>query len=379
MTGGNQPNSKVSMVIFEGGEPSSKIDEQMVEIRKKIVLDNLDKIEQVDAIDEIIVFTNYDDLARDLQSRDVIVDTRFPSGDFHFGEKLREMVAEYDLQKVFYMSGAAGPLLREGDFTWVVEQLLASDEVVVVNNVQSADIVAFAPASSVNSIDLPATDNFLGYLLKEAGLERVLIPNSARINFDIDTPTDVIILALQPGVGPRTKKIIEEVGWEFKRMRRAMEVLKEKRREVILMGRVGAPIMTSLTKNIGCRLRVFSEERGMKALGRARRQEVVSLIGHFVEEVGIEEFIDYLASIAEVAFLDTRVLFAHWKKHVSAWDRFHSDLGEWWEIGDPEVRRLTKAAVEADPPIILGGHSLVYGGLWLLIERVMAMRKAEED
>jgi hypothetical protein len=47
-------------------------------------------------------------------------------------------------------------------------------------------------------------------------------------------------------------------------------------------------------------------------------------------------------------------------------DRFQSDLLAWEAIEEPFLRRFTRAASEAPIPILLGGHSLVSGGLMLL-------------
>jgi len=62
------------------------------------------------------------------------------------------------------------------------------------------------------------------------------------------------------------------------------------------------------------------------------------------------------------------VIFSHLGLEPSLSDRFHSDLGQVERIDDPFVREFTQAALEAPIPVILGGHSLVSGGLLALIE-----------
>ena len=49
-------------------------------------------------------------------------------------------------------------------------------------------------------------------------------------------------------------------------------------------------------------------------------------------------------------------------------DRFLSDLGNWTAISDPFLRDFTRLATEADIPVLLGGHSLMSGGLMALNE-----------
>ena len=56
----------------------------------------------------------------------------------------------------------------------------------------------------------------------------------------------------------------------------------------------------------------------------------------------------------------------------SAADRFYSDLRQPEKISDPWVRRFTEAAIEAPIPVVLGGHSLVSGGLYALVEAAWA-------
>ncbi|MHB8756846.1 MAG: hypothetical protein ACYC6V_02400, partial [Bacillota bacterium] len=126
-----------------------------------------------------------------------------------------------------------------------------------------------------------------------------------------------------------------------------------------------------------CRFRVFSEERGMKALGRQERGEVISLVGHLIDQEGPEAFFRYLSTFCQSVIFDSRVLFAHWKLNVSDWDRFQSDLGRYDLVKDPKVREFTRAAVEAPVPVILGGHALVSGGLWILAENVLAAEGRE--
>ncbi len=93
-----------------------------------------------------------------------------------------------------------------------------------------------------------------------------------------------------------------------------------------------------------------------------------SILGFYLEAVGPEAFFKALASLGSAAFLDTRVIFSHLRLQVSASDRFLSDLGKPEAIQHPYVRRFTEAALSADIPVVLGGHSLVSGGMLALVE-----------
>ncbi|MFP4200693.1 MAG: hypothetical protein ACLFS8_04675 [Clostridia bacterium] len=360
---------RVVAVIFEGGNPRSDIEVKMSRVRKGVALDNMTKALDCPDIDGVILSTNFPDLGARAAEIGAQIDAT--DRDFHFGRHLSWVVEEFGLDNVIYFGGAALPLMRIDDLTWVARRLKELKNVVVVNNAQSADLTAFTPASIIRHIDPPEADNFLGYLLREAGLRRVLIENSARINLDVDTPSDLMVLNRCRGVGPETRRALDEIDLPANPLDDAIDVFSRREHpypEVALIGRVGPAMMSVINANLPIRLRVFSEERGMKALRREAREEAISLIGFLIEELGPQKFFEYLGRICDLAIIDTRVLFAHLKLFPSAPDRFYSDLGMVERIGDPFIRRFTSAAGEAPIPVVLGGHSMVYGGLWALLD-----------
>ncbi len=127
-------------------------------------------------------------------------------------------------------------------------------------------------------------------------------------------------------------------------------------------------MLAHLETDLACRKRVFSEERGMRASGREARGEVRSLLGFYLASVGPWRFFESLGELGQAAFVDSRVLFSHLGLRPTAADRFHSDLLEVEAIVDPLIREFTAAARAAPIPVLLGGHSLVTGGLWTLID-----------
>lgn len=365
---------KVVAVIFEGGNGATAIDQLMTGIRKEVTLDTCEKLLSVAGIDETVLCTNYPDLASRAAELGVTVDYRGSDQEFHFGLRLHEVVESRRLDNVICMGGASAPLLTGEDLAWVASILREQKNIAVLNNVQSADLVGFTPASVLSQVELPPLDNQLGLTLRQAGLRRLLIPNAARVNFDLDTPTDVMVLAMQPGLGERTQAVLSSLDWDWSRLREAIRVLEQPSSEVLVTGRVGPPVVTYINMNFTHRVRVISEERGMKALGRDVKGQVVSVLGYLWEALGPGRLVELLEKMCQVAFMDTRVLFHHFKKRLSDHDRFNSDLGRWQVIADPEVRAFTRAVQGSSVPIILGGHSLVSGGLWLLSESIVSGR-----
>ena len=117
-----------------------------------------------------------------------------------------------------------------------------------------------------------------------------------------------------------------------------------------------------------CRVRLLAEERSLRADERLQRGEACSILGFYWEQVTPDRFFETLARLGDAAFIDSRVIFAHFGLEPSRTDRFYSDLGQPDKIDNPFVRQFTQAALEAPIPVILGGHSLVSGGLLALIE-----------
>ena len=155
-------------------------------VRTQVVLDTLAKLAQAPEIDRVFLVTNNRELA-DEASELAEVDFDSDKRQFHFGMRLRELIVKYKLNNVIYMGGAAAPLITSAEFNEIALSLKTNKNVVIVNNVQSADLVGFTPARAIDEVDLPESDNALGNLLRGIGMRRLLIPNSGRINFDLDT------------------------------------------------------------------------------------------------------------------------------------------------------------------------------------------------
>jgi hypothetical protein len=177
---------------------------------------------------------------------------------------------------------------------------------------------------------------------------------------------------------------------------------------LLVVGRISASTLKWLEGGVACRVRALVEERGLRAASRLAQADAVaatpappatpaapvarratadatpqrpphSILGELLDRDGPEAFAQTIARLADAAVIDTRVLMAH--RHgadETAWpsseDRFASDLLLPSTIADPWLRALTSSAAAApsDHPIILGGHTLVNGGLRLLATRARA-------
>lgn len=354
-----------AVVLFHGRLGASAGERLVEAARRAAALDVLDRLAATGRFGRRVVVTDDPLLAAALAGSDALVEPSGPA--FHFGRRLAALVADHHLERVLYVGAGAGALNGAEEWTALAD-LLAAGPVCCANNFLSADYVAFAPAAALAQIEPPATDNDLPWrLVHEAGLPKVTRPRGLGGEVDIDTPTDVALLSLAPELAPpRLAAVMAGAGAAAPGLSRVLTALANPEARLFVAGRVSAGAWTVLERAAMRYTRLISEERGMRASGRLARGEVRSLAGVLVERLGPADFFALLAEVCDVALLDTRLLFAHLRRQPSAADRFASDLLAPAEIADPVVRAFTAAAASASLPVLLGGHSLVSGGLWLL-------------
>lgn len=287
------------------------------------------------------------------------------SGPFVFANRLREVVARYGLEKPAVMGSGSVPLLGIEEFQLIVEQLEQRDRRFVTNNFFSADITAWTPGEAIFDVGPFDRDNALPRRLRDdAGLAPVVLPRTTATQFDLDTPTDLAILSLDESAPPELARVAAPLASRSEHLRELMYRLCDRTAEVVVAGRVGSQAWQYLERETACRVRLFSEERGLAAAGPTHRPR--SLLGYLVEEVGVRRFFALMATLGDAFVCDTRVLEAHLGLRPSREDRFQSDLLAWERVSDPWLREFTRAAAEAALPVVLGGHSLVSGGLMAL-------------
>jgi hypothetical protein len=285
-------------------------------------------------------------------------------------------VAAHDCRQVLYVGAGSGTLTTPAEWGTLAD-LLAAGPVCCANNYLSADYVAFAPAGALARIDPPATDNDLPWrLVHDARLPKVTRPRALGGEVDIDTPTDVALLTLiDDQLPPRLRAVVAPAADAVPSLRPALAALANADARLLVTGRVNATAWSELERAAMRYTRLVSEERGMRASGRLARGEVRSLLGALLEWLGPAAFFSLLGEVCDVALLDTRVLVAHLGRQPSLADRFASDQLAAETIADPVVREFTAAAAAAPIPVLLGGHSLVSGGLWLLAHHLRRMTR----
>jgi len=365
--------------VLDGSAAGTDPEDLLTTVRDWTTLDTLEKFTTVPGVDQVVLVTDSDDLAA--RARPLEVGVHHSAGDFHFGRMLASLIEAYSFDRVVCLGGGSVPLLGREEIEALLQLTPAGEMVFTANNVQSPDIVALGRARLAARLDLPRTDNAVAFALGDAGFTRRLLPDTTTASFDLDTPMDVLFLAHEvregcapggwgPRAGPRTVEGLLRLDLDLSLLDRAAAVLAGDYRSVTLIGRVSGGTMNHLNSALLVRLRVFSEERGMKALGRVENREARSLIGRLVQDFGPEYVVARLEEMSDAVFWDTRVVMAQLGGWPDDRERFHADLGQWEKVSRPELRRLCRAVRKAGVPVVTGGHSVVAGGLRLLADRV---------
>lgn len=298
---------------------------------------------------------------------------RGESTPFHYGGELARIVKARHLDRVCAIGAGAGALLGAAQLRTMREELEDTDALVLSNNYYSADLVGFGPTSALDAIALPATDNPLPRLLhQQAGLPSRQLERSSATLLDVDTPADATVLRRHPACPP---ELASMTTWEAElggRIDALMRLVTSSDRELLVAGRVGAPVWTFLESQTACRVRMLAEERGMQAAGRDISGEARTALGFLYKEIGPQKFFDRMRELGDGMLFDDRVLFAHLGWHPAPPERFASDLFQPDRIPEGPLRAFTLAARDSAVPVLLGGHTLVSGVLWTMVEAAWA-------
>ena len=283
------------------------------------------------------------------------------------------------------------PLAGAADLRRFVEVAAGPGGHALANNRYSADVVAVSGAADLAELPpLPADNALPRWLEERAGVAVADLRSSWRLGLDVDTPLDLLVLG-----GTVARRIHVTAPLVGERLAALADVLANRRAELLVAGRVSATTLRWLESGVACRVRAFVEERGLRAASLLAQSGATtgsrpprSVLGELLDRDGPESLATIVAGLADAAVIDTRVLLAH--RHgadESMWpaaeDRFASDLLLCESIADPWLRALTESATgsaasapsPATGPILLGGHTLVNGGLRLLAQRARAGSK----
>jgi hypothetical protein len=311
-----------------------------------------------------------------------------PGRAFHFGERLADLIEQHDIDPVMYFGGGSAPLIDDAVAGMLVGLLRGADDktmrgvpshIVLTNNLHSSDWAAITRVhDALPLLRGMSRDNSLAWSLKESGDYEVRVLSGVRpaTSMDIDTPSDLALIATHPEVQPRLREVIRRASGLLDNVpvEAVIEVMLTEGKTLALFGRVSPAAWQALNKASRVWTRVVAEERGMVASERAERGEVRSVLSAWISARGFDGFFADVGEMADAVLFDTRVLFAAHDLRPTEADRFASDLLMHDTLNDEWLRKFTHAAAQAPIPIILGGHSVVAGGLHALVEVLQTRR-----
>jgi CTP:molybdopterin cytidylyltransferase MocA len=367
------PTQKPTLVIFLGNLGTSPVERMVGGARRAAAFDTIEAAISTRAFDHAILATD-EPCDQDLPAE---LELDVDDADFHFGRRLSDLIRRHDLEPVLYLGAGSVPLFGPEDFRDLAASL--RDDTAITNNAFSSDLVAFLVREGVLKAIAPLDrDNALARALEErTGLTLRELPRTVATQMDIDGPSDLAILALTGEGGPRLRDYLRSFMSEpdstgqalsMTAYQRVLPLLTDREAQIVVAGRVGSHSWQYLERETACRVRLFAEERGLESDDRAATGTARSLVGFFIDVAGIDRLFEVLPQLGDAALIDTRVLLAHKRIDATREDRFLSDRGDWKNIRQPFLRDFTRAATEAVIPVLLGGHSLMSGGLMALNE-----------
>lgn len=370
---------KYGALVFEGGKAGGPIEGWVARVREELCLDLMRRLAATGCFDEVAAVTDRPALARRASAEAgarAVLGAGEPIGEFHFGCRLNQVIDELRLDSFLYMSGGSGALMADAELMAFAAAVLADKGSIVANNVYSADMFGCADARCIADAGIPAVDNQVPmWAAAERGVRPVGLEPTVGASFDIDTPADLLVfLRAAEAFRPLIQGVAQLVAdgpcaRAWPRLQAASAKLGVDLAEIALFGRVSPVTVSHLNSATKCRIRAFSEERGMRAFGRDVPGGARSLIGRLAERVGFRQFFADLAWCADAALIDSRVVFAHLGAALSAEERFASDLFLWEQVGHAGAAEFTHVAAESEIPVALGGHCLVSGGVRALAVR----------
>lgn len=289
-----------------------------------------------------------------------------------FGDRIRQVVASARPDGLVVLGSGALPLTSARDRGAFVAVAGGPAGRALANNRYSADIVAVSPASVLSELPDITSDNGLPRWLAEHGIDVDDLRTRWRLQLDLDSPLDGLLVRPVETAGELTL-----AGIDSSPVRAALAGVAAAARdpgsELVVAGRASAAGLAWLEGRTASRTRALVEERGFRTR-RGGERPVRSTLGLLVDRDGPAALAERLAELGDAALVDSRVLLAHrFGPDERAWpppeDRFASDLLLPERIADPWLRALTAAVRDASIPIVLGGHTLVGPGLRLALRK----------
>ena len=206
-------NNDLTLIVMAGGGGETPIEQAVAGACRAAARDTIERAIEADVASRILVVTDRAEWAASLADLPVVIDLESPpapspvsrerareeAAQFHFGKRLAGVIERHGIHRAFYLGGGSAPLMDGHALRAVADTVRHDDGLIVTNNIYSSDWAAFAPAGvAVQHANDLRSDNSLGWILsRQGGLAAHEWPRSAATQFDLDTPTDLLIAGLK--------------------------------------------------------------------------------------------------------------------------------------------------------------------------------------
>lgn len=355
---------KITPIIIENWNvqpPKGSISEIIKEAREQMIFDTSQKMFESGYFNSSIIVGD-ENLQKKAEKLNFVIFEKTEK-NFNFGKYLLKIINKYSLDKIFYFGAGSCYLLKTDELKFISENTVKGQ--FISNNPISSDFISFSSSDLNNEIILnfPNIDNyFSSYLMNTTPLKYIKMPVSLGSIFDIDTPNDFAILSKITNNSCRIGNYMSNNIFKNIDLDKLLKILSSKSNEIFVYGRINPLNLYIAERDIPCKIRFLSEERGLKIRGKAS----ASLLKHVFNSENFDNFFKLFENICSAGIFDTRVIFSLFAGKYDQEDVYLSDMKMWEKINNPFIKSFTKKISESKVPIILGGHSVVNGGLMAL-------------
>lgn len=365
--------------ILTHGHLGNTPEQELVEQARLAVLSNHVTALRNAGVHHIVVATDAIPLLRKEleQQPDQWIET--PHVGFDFGRTLKEAISSLSLSACIYLGSGAGPFLHRKDYDTLVAWAKRPTASVLLNNLYSTDFASIAQANTLLGLRLPRIDNTLGIALTDQNVACRSLPRNLRTQYDIDTPTDVLLLgATGWGDEEFRSRCRQALAVDTSSVEAILDNLTDRSARLWLYGRANPATWAWFQDKTACQTTGVIEGRGLRGYSTGSSGIAVCRpCGATFSRGDWNQFFDSLAEHVSAAILDTRPLLAIGSRSASTADRFRSDLLRADRIRNHEWKAFTRAARASSLPLLLGGHNLMSGGLYLLGRACWKRRNVE--
>ena len=273
-------------------------------------------------------------------------------------------------------AGSGMAAMTVEDWSTVLETI--GTGVATANRMFSCDWIGVPDGRLLEVVAPERVDNRFALMVRDRYEVKVVsFPRSARSLLDVDTPADLVVLkmAMQAGsleLGAATRSELlgqRELDRALQTAMAVFDVMTHPNAELFVAGRVSGSDWAIVDRDTSCRVRILSEERGL----RTRGKRAASILGALYEQMDPARFVEQLRELGSAVIWDTRPLFSHLGWDLTRADRFAADMGRWDVIVHEELRELV--AMLDGASVVMGGHSLVSGGMLAGIDAAWTHRE----